>query len=122
VAANTFVTDHPQALANVSSANDVLLYRDRISLQRAAGGSPGADALADGGGVSAGPKQFPVAVHDATHVYFDELTTYASWLPNVTCEDSIMLALSTPPPVVTPFAPIACRVEATTSGLESAPP
>jgi hypothetical protein len=61
-------------------------------------------------------------VHDATHVFFDELTGYTSWLPDVTCNDSIMLARSTPAPVVTSFPPIACRVEATTSGLAFAAP
>lgn len=114
VAANTFITDHPQALVNVSSANDILLYRDDVSLRGSAG--------SDWPGVAAGPKQFPVTVHDATHVYFDQLTAYPAWLPNVTCDDSIMLALSTPAPPVTPFFPIACRIEATTSGLEFAPP
>jgi hypothetical protein len=120
VAANTFITDHPQALVNVSSANDVLLYRDTLSLLQTADQSPSTDAQADRNGAALGPRQFPITVHDATHVLFEELTAYTSWLPNVTCDDSIMLALSTPPPLVTMFAPIACRVEATTSGLEFA--
>jgi hypothetical protein len=81
-----------------------------------------ADAQPDWNSASLGPRQFPVTAHDATHVFFDELTAYTSWLTNVTCDDSIMLALSTPPPAVTPFPPIACRVEATTSGLELAAP
>lgn len=63
-----------------------------------------------------------MAVHDARHVFFDELTAYSFWLPNAACDESIMLALSTPSPLVTPFAPIACRVEATTSGLAFAAP
>jgi hypothetical protein len=119
VAANAFITDHPQALVNVSSANDVLLYRDVFSLLRTADQSSSAGVQ---GGAALGPRQYPVTVHDATHVFFDELTAYTSWLPNETCHDSIMLALSVPPPVVTPFRPIACRVEATTSGLEFAAP
>ncbi len=120
VAANTFFTDQPQALLNVSSANDVLLYRDELVLRHAAEPESSADVEAHWS--AAVPlRQYPVAVHDATHVFFDELD-YASWPPDLTCDDSIMLALSTPPPVVTPFFPIACRVEATTSGLEFTAP
>jgi hypothetical protein len=73
-------------------------------------------------GAASGPLQYPVAIHDATHIFFNEIAPYSSWPPNVSCEDSIMLALSTPPAVVSPFAPIACRVAATTSGLEYAAP
>jgi hypothetical protein len=121
-AANTFITDHPQALVNVSSANDVLLYRDSISLLRTADQSSNADVQADWSNAALGPRQYPVTVHDATDVFFDEMTAYTSWLPSVTCNDSIMLALTTPSPVVTSFPPIACRVEATTSGLAYAAP
>ncbi|MGA2779141.1 MAG: hypothetical protein ABSF94_16410 [Steroidobacteraceae bacterium] len=121
IAHNTFITDHPQALVNVSSANDVLLYRDTLSLLLSGGLSSSVDIQPDWNGAAPGPRQFPVTVHDAIHVYFDEPTAYSTWLANVTCDDSIMLALSTPPPPVTPFAPIACRVEATTSGLQYAP-
>jgi hypothetical protein len=49
---------------------------------------PSADAQADWNGAALEPRQFPVTVHDATHVFFDELTAYTSWLPNVTCDDS----------------------------------
>jgi hypothetical protein len=122
VAANMFITDHPQALVNISSANDVLLYRDALSLQRTADRSSSVDAQADSSNAALGPRQYPVTVHDATRVFFDELSAYASWLPNETCDASIMLALSTPPPVITAFPPIACRVAATTSGLEFAAP
>jgi len=73
-------------------------------------------------GDSLGPRQYPVTIHDATHVFFDEISTYSSWLPQVSCDDSIMLSLSTPSPTVSPFAPIACRVAATTSGLAYADP
>ncbi len=116
VAANTLITDRPQALVNVSSANDVLFYRDAIIL------TVDQASAADDAQAWLGPRQFPVAVHDASHVFFDELTAYSFWLPNVACDESIMLALSTPSPLVAPFAPIACRVEATTSGLTFAAP
>ena len=84
--------------------------------------SSSVDAQADSSNAALGPRQYPVTVHDATRVFFDELSAYASWLPNETCDASIMLALSTPPPVITAFPPIACRVAATTSGLEFAAP
>jgi hypothetical protein len=122
VADNTFITDRPQALMNVSSANDVLLYRDVLRLQRTSDQPSGADAQEDWSNPVSGPRQYPVAVHDASHVFFDGLTAYTYWLPGLTCDDSIMLALSIPAPVVTPFPPIACRVEATTSGLGFAAP
>jgi hypothetical protein len=54
---NLFETSSPQALINVSSANDVLLYRDAIALI---------------GQNARGPKQFPVAIHDASNVLFDQ--------------------------------------------------
>jgi hypothetical protein len=116
---NEFNTDHPQALLNVSSANNVLLYRDSFSLLEAAEESTASDS--DSIAAAPGPAQFPVTVHDASHVYFDELDSYSFRLPGLSCADSIMLALSTPPPVVSPFAPIACRIEATTSGLGISP-
>jgi hypothetical protein len=120
VADNTFITDQPQALVNVSSANNVLFYRDQLALQSERAAAPDASLAVDWNG--AGPRQFPVTVHDATHVFFDQLSSYSTWLPGVGCDDSIMLALSTPPPVITPLAPIACRVEATTSGLQFTAP
>jgi hypothetical protein len=70
----------------------------------------------DGWGGSLGPRQYPVTIHDATNVFFDEISPYSSWLPQVSCDDSIMLSLSTPSPAVSPFAPIACRVAATSRG------
>jgi hypothetical protein len=121
VAANTFETDHPQALLNVSSANDVLFYRDTLSLLRTGDESSG-NVQVGWSDTAPGPTQYPLTVHDATHILFDEFTTYTSWLPNVTCDGSIMLALSTPAPLVTPFPPVACRVKATTSDLEVVTP
>jgi len=121
VADNTFITDLPRGIVNVSSANDVLLYRDTVSLTGTGNQPSSADAPAAWKDAGLLPRQFPVTVHDATHVFFDELTSYPAWLP-LTCDDSIMLTLSDPPPLVSPFAPVACRVEATTGGLESTEP
>jgi hypothetical protein len=122
VADNTFATDHPQALVNVSSANDIVFYRNSFPLAFHADESGPVTNDQHRWGDSLGPRQYPVTIHDATHVFFDEISTYSSWLPQVSCEDSIMLSLSTPPPSVSPFAPIACRVAATTSGLDYAEP
>lgn len=122
VADNTFATDRPQALVNISSVNDMVLYRDSLRLEPGAGRSPVAVPELDGSGASPGPRQFPVAMHDATHIFFDEIEPYSRWPPNVSCDDSFMLALSTPPPAVSAFSPIVCRVTATTSGLEYAGP
>jgi hypothetical protein len=122
VADNTFATDRPQALVNVSSVNDVVFYRDAFRLEPGPGRSTVAGSELQGAAAAAGPRQFPVAIHDATHIFFAEIAPYSSWPVNVSCDDSIMLALSSPPPAVSPFAPIACRVAATTSGLDYAEP
>lgn len=122
VADNTFATDHPQALVNVSSANDIVFHRNSFRLEFHANESGPVTYDQHRWGGSLGPRQYPVTIHDATQVFFDEISTYSSWLPQVSCDDSIMLSLSTPSPAVSPFAPIACRVAATTSGLDYAEP
>jgi hypothetical protein len=122
VADNTFATDHPQALVNVSSARNIVFYRNSFRLEfPTAETAPGA-YTPDRSGGSLGPRQYPVTIHDASRVLFDETSAYSVWLAHASCNDSILLALSTPPPVVAPFAPIACRVAATTSELEYAEP
>jgi hypothetical protein len=108
IAANNLLeTNSPQAVVNVSSANNVLFFKNSI------------DLVGPGGG---GPRQFPVAVHDASNVFFDQTSAYSTSLAGTSCEDSIMLQLSSPSPLVSPFAPIACEVEATTSGLDYVEP
>jgi hypothetical protein len=99
---NLFETSSPQAVINVSSANNVLFFHDSIDLI---------------GPNDHGPRQFPVAVHDASNVFLDETRAYSTSLSGTSCDGSIMLQLSTPPPVVSPFEPIACEIGATTSGL-----
>jgi hypothetical protein len=101
---NVFETSTAQALINVSSANNVLFFKDSIDL---------VDEDAP-----EGPNEFPIAVHDASNVFFDEIAAYSASLPGVSCAGSIMLELSSPPPLVSAFEPIACQVEATTSGLD----
>jgi hypothetical protein len=100
---NLFETNSPQAVINVSSANNVLLFKNSIDLVGRSGG---------------GPRQFPVAVHDASNVFFDQTGAYSTSLTGTSCEDSIMLQLSSPPPEVSRFEPIACEIVATTSGLD----
>jgi hypothetical protein len=117
VADNIFATDHPQALVNVSSVNDILFDRDAFRLESGRESSAAGASSANGSSDGEGPRQYPVAIHDATHVFFGETEPY-SWLAPLSCDDSIMLALSTPPPLVSPFPPIACRVAATTSGVD----
>jgi len=76
VADNTFATDHPQALVNVSSANHVLLYRNSIRLESHVGEPGPLWYDQDRWGGSVGPAQYPVTIHDASHIFFDETSTY----------------------------------------------
>jgi hypothetical protein len=106
---NTFLTDQPQAVVNVSSASDVVFARNRIVL----------DAPADMPGAvpAVSPRQYPFAVHDASYIDFVRNLTYASSLAGLGCEDSILELLASPAPLVSAFAPIACEVAATSAGL-----
>jgi len=116
VADNMFTTDRPRAVVNVSSANNVIFANSSFNLkeQSAQFNAPGA-ASSDGN--EDGPRQFPVAIHDASNIFFGNIDTYSSGLPDTSCADSIMLQLSDPPPKIFPFAPIACKIPATTSDL-----
>jgi hypothetical protein len=116
VADNTFTTDRPQAIVNVSSANDVVFTNSSFNLKVQS--TQDAVAAADWpGGSDRGPRQFPVTIHDASNIFFGITDTYTSRLPDTSCADSIMLQLSDPPPKISPFAPIACKIAATTSEL-----
>jgi hypothetical protein len=108
VADNIFTTNHPQAMVNISSVNNVVLARNALNLQRA-----GSVQIAD----DPGPRQFPVTIHDASNVFFGDIDSYSYRLPGTSCADSIMLQLANSPLQVAAFAPIACQVAATTSGL-----
>lgn len=81
----------------------MLFYKDSIDLT---------------GQGAAGPRQYPTAIHDAANVFFDGVRAYSTTLGGISCDGSIMLQLSTPPPVVSGFEPIACEIEATTSGID----
>ena len=118
IADNTFTTDRPQALVNVSSANNVLFTGSAFDLEEQPAQPADSAAPTDRlGGIDGGPRQFPVSIHDASNIFFGNTDTYSARLPDTACTDSIMLQLSVPPPMVFPFAPIACKVPATTSDL-----
>ncbi len=101
IADNTFTTDRPQALVNLSSVDNVVLSDNRFRLE----------------GEGSGPRQYPVTVHDAGNLVFEATTSWASEASGASCTDSIMERLSDPAPLITAFAPIACTVPGTTSGL-----
>jgi hypothetical protein len=114
VVGNTFLTDRPQALVNVSSARNVVFARNQIVL-----GAPRARA----GGVAvpndafSAPRQYPFAIHDASHIEFVRNVTYVNSVADLGCKDSILTYLASPAPIVSAFAPVACDVPATTSAL-----
>jgi hypothetical protein len=116
VADNTFTSDRPQAIVNVSSVNNVVFTNNSFNL-RAQSVNCAAPIADWQGGDDRGPRQYPVAIHDASNVFFGRIDTYSCRLPGISCADSIMLQLAEPPPRAAPFAPIACEVAATTSGL-----
>jgi hypothetical protein len=108
---NVFETSSPQAIINVSSAKNVLFFNDSVDLDARS-------KLEHESSTNArGPRQFPVAIHDASNVYFDEMSAYSIAPPATSCSGSIMLQLSSPSPVVSPFEPIACEVSSTSSDV-----
>jgi hypothetical protein len=116
VADNTFKSDRPQAVVNVSSVNNVVLANSSFNLE-VQSAQFAVSAMDWSGGNDGAPRQFPVTIHDASNVLFGDIDTYSSRLPGTSCADSIMLQLSDPPPKISTFAPIACKVAATTSDL-----
>ena len=114
VVGNTFLTDKPQALINVSSASNIVFAHNRIVL----GAPPSWDNGAAGPGPAiAGARQYPFAIHDASHIDFVRNFTYASSIAGLGCKDSILAYLASPAPPVSVFAPLACEIAATTSAL-----
>ena len=116
VADNTFKSDGPQAVVNISSVNNVVLANSSFNLA-VESAQLTVSAMDWSGGNDGAPRQFPVTIHDASNVLFGNIDTYSSRLPGTSCADSIMLQLSDPPPKISTFAPIACKVAATTSDL-----
>jgi hypothetical protein len=113
---NTFISDHPQAVVNVSSVNNVVFTNSSFNLEAPPAGPTDPPAPDQSGG-NGGPSQFPATIHDASNIFFDDIDTYSSGLPDTSCADSIMLQLSDPSPKISALAPIACKIAATTSNL-----
>ena len=116
VAHNDFTTDAPRALINVSSANNVLFFENTVDLRDwpSRRGIPQPLHLG-----SANIGQYPVAIHDASNVYFDPVMSY---MPNfnfdhLSCQGSILEQLASPPPTVSALPPIACEIAATSSHI-----
>jgi hypothetical protein len=114
VVGNTFLTDRPQALVNVSSASNVVFARNRIVLGAHRIRS---DSAAGSDAAIPAPRQYPFAIHDASHIDFVRNLTYASHVPDLGCEGSIMTYLASPAPLVSAFSPVACDIAATSSAL-----
>jgi hypothetical protein len=104
VAGNLFTADQPVNLVNLSSANNIVFDDNNF-----VGG-------ADKGG---GPGQRPVSVHDASNIYVAPNNRFG-WRGEP-CANSQLLALSDPPPTVSPITPVACGIAATVSNFIAAP-
>jgi hypothetical protein len=112
VAGNSFTADLPVNLVNLSSANNIL-FDGNVFFDGAEGGEfPSFDTGAESGG---GSGQRPVSVHDASNIYFASSNRFG-WLGE-SCAGSQLLALSSPPPAVSPITPVACGIRATVSNL-----
>jgi hypothetical protein len=108
VSNNLFITDRTTAAVNLSSANNVVFSGNAFIL----------DTSASDGGTG----QYPVSVHDASNLYFDDANSFTrSWLQNATCKLSRLLQVGSPSPTVSLFPPYACGIAATTSGIVLAP-
>jgi hypothetical protein len=108
VAGNRFTADRPVNLVNLSSVNNTVFDLIRFVEDVKKGDVPG-----DGSG------QRPVSVHDASNIYFGPNNRF-DWLGE-SCDDSQLLALSNPPPNVSPITPVACAIRATVSNFIYAP-
>jgi hypothetical protein len=66
-------------------------------------------------GIDSGKGQRPITVHDASNIFIDESDRFA-W-HSQSCDGSQLLALSNPPPPVSPITPIACGIRPTVSNF-----
>ena len=104
IAGNQFDSDQVTAAVNLSSVNNAVLSGNRFTL----GQKPQPTET----------YQFPLSIHDASHIYFDNRNSVsAGWLSTASCAQSRLLALSDPPPTVSVFKPVACGVAATTADV-----
>jgi hypothetical protein len=100
VAGNRFTADRPAALVNVSSVNNLVFAGNIFTIPD---------------GIDSGKGQRPITVHDASNIFIDESDRFA-W-HSQSCDGSQLLALSNPPPPVSPITPIACGIRPTVSNF-----
>ena len=104
VAENIFTSDRAVPIVNLSSVNNAVFSGNTFF-------------------VPSGSGSYPVTIHDASNVRFDETNRYTSWLSHASCANSPLLDLSSPPPAVSVVLPNACGIGDTVSGLVyEAPP
>lgn len=104
VAENIFTSDRAVPIVNLSSVNNAVFSGNTFF-------------------VPSGSGSYPVTIHDASNVRFDETNRYTSWLSHASCANSPLLDLSSPPPAVSLVLPNACGIGETVSGLiYEAPP
>jgi hypothetical protein len=105
VTGNLFLSDQATAVIDVGSAHNIVFSGNRFELTSSA--EPAGDVT----------NQYPVAVHDASDIYFDNNTFDSTWLSESSCAQSRLLTLISPSPQVSYVTPAACEIKATTTNL-----
>jgi hypothetical protein len=109
VAGNTFITDNITAVVNLSSANGIVFSGNSFFL--------------NGSAAAAASDQYPISLHDISNVYFDSANSFSqSWLNGASCQESRLLQLTRPAPVVSVDGSLACAIADTTSNIIVAHP
>jgi hypothetical protein len=104
VVGNLFTAERAVNLVNLSSANNIV-FDDNRFVEDAETGYVQGD----------GSRQRPISVHDASNIYFARNNQFG-WLGE-SCAQSQLLALSSPPPTVSPITPVACGIPASVSNF-----
>lgn len=98
IADNTFTSDSAVPIVNISSVNNALFSGNSFSVPSGAG-------------------SYPISIHDASNIIFDDTNQYSSWLSGASCAGSTLLDLAVPAPAVAVVLPNACGIQSTVSGL-----
>ena len=98
VADNIFTSDRAVPIVNLSSVNNAVFSGNTFF-------------------VPSGSGSYPITIHDASNVLFDNTNRYTSWLSHGSCASSPLLDLSNPSPAVSVVLPNACGIGETVSGL-----
>jgi hypothetical protein len=98
VADNIFSSDRAVPIVNLSSVNNVHFRGNNFS-------------------VPSGSGAYPITIHDASNILFDNTNEYTSWLSHASCANSPLRDLSSPSPAVSVVLPNACGIGDTVSGL-----